>query len=503
MSGVKKANVETNLDKTMQLLRKALAESAKRTENTGNIGCESFNRLKDNVEGLAKNLVRELPEELKEFLHGEEAQWRSLLQRFDNTLAEGRAEAMAATQEGEKFQALKQKVKNKIIQLQNRGEDIMRRQRLEPQNFLSQQMQIVELRGKAKAAVAELVSASNLGGQELMLRQRSAMKYNEAQSLAQLAQQEYERLLNLGRDRQEKQRIAEENERNARMLNDDLASLRRRIEARNFAKFGKDAYTSFEKREIKAIDDLCNAGRFEEAIPRATALKAKLTRAVQVIEDAQLAWESAKKAAEKTLADANEELEKIDRAQLETFSGHPISEIGTLFEDLASAANSIAKEEFSSVSARVPDIMEKLRALAEKAAANQALHKQREEKMQALMQALYESKYEPPEYYLMDESNPLSDSVIVAATPNGVGNMHMKINLAGEVDFEVMNIPEGQESLCINAVREVQAKAKEAGVEFEMTDWGRAEKQGKEHIDIGARKGPTKVRTKDRQGQQS
>ena len=500
MSGVKNATVSNNLSKTMQLLREGLDECAKRTENTGSVGRKSFDDLKKQVEGLAKNLVRDLPKELKVFLRGEEAQWQSLLQRFDDALAKGRADAQAADQKGMEYDNLKTQATEKIANMRRQASVIEDRISSKSGYCDSEYKQARELRKKAEAALEELRSASNLGGKELTLRQHGAVKYHEAQNLAQLAQQEYDRLLNLGRDRQEKQRIAEENERTAKMLKDDIASLQHRIEAKNYAKFGKDAYTSAEKREIKAINDLCGSGKFEEAIPCATSLKARLARAVQVIEDAQLAWENAKTAAENLLADANEELKKIDRKLLETFAGQPTNEIETMYRALASASDAFVKEDFAAVSDNVPTIMEKLRDFAEKAAANQALHKQREEVLEALMQALYDSGYNPPEYYLKDERNLLSDCVIVAATPNGVGDIRMKITLAGEVDFEVMNVPVGQESICVNAVRTLQKNASQAGVEFNVTNWGRAENQGKEHIDITPKLTTQKTIERTKQG---
>ena len=48
------------------------------------------------------------------------------------------------------------------------------------------------------------------------------------------------------------------------------------------------------------------------------------------------------------------------------------------------------------------------------------------------------------------------------------------IGLDGHVKLEVENVADGNEGLCINALNDLTAKVQEEGIDFHVTDWGRA-----------------------------
>jgi hypothetical protein len=50
----------------------------------------------------------------------------------------------------------------------------------------------------------------------------------------------------------------------------------------------------------------------------------------------------------------------------------------------------------------------------------------------------------------------------------------MQIDLQGQVRWEMANVPEGQEGICLATLKDVYSKAGEAGVDFAITDLGRA-----------------------------
>ena len=101
--------------------------------------------------------------------------------------------------------------------------------------------------------------------------------------------------------------------------------------------------------------------------------------------------------------------------------------------------------------------------------------------------------------YQEENAGELDILYIKANAPNHVADFEMKVDLSGKVDFVVENVPEGQESLCIDAIRKMQEKLGPE-VKFEVTGWGRAEKQGKEHLGIPQPPKKTQVQ-KTKQGQ--
>ena len=100
------------------------------------------------------------------------------------------------------------------------------------------------------------------------------------------------------------------------------------------------------------------------------------------------------------------------------------------------------------------------------------------------MQAFFDANYDTPSYYMQDEADELSDLCVVAAAPGGVGDMRMQITLSGETRFEVGNIPEGSEQLCIDQIRDLQKRLAASDVRFDVTDWGRASNANKIHLDV-------------------
>lgn len=499
MSGVKGATVRNNLNKVVQTVNAGLAECVRLASEAGAIGSSECARSRASAKHAHDGIKRSLPSDLKEFLRGETVLWENLVRRHDESFSVANGLVESADGKEREFQSHKQAGERQLDQIGAAVRRIQNALRGKDWYCDEENAEAQALRRQAGQVLSEMRRHVGLGRQAQELRRQSVARFSESESLALDAEREFQRLVNLANERQQQQRIKEENERKARNLETDIVSLRRTIESKNYAKFGPDSYTRDARHEVEEVLRLIGNGAYEKAIPRAEALKGTLAGAASKIDAAQRAWETEKLAAERALADAREESAKFNPEELIAFSGASADEIRGHFNGIEAAARDVSSEHFAEAGAKIAAAIGKLREVAERASENRRLSEQREEMAQAIMQALYDAHYDTPSYYMQDESDQLSDLCVVAAAPGGVGDMRMRIGISGETKFEVGNIPEGSEQLCIDQIRGLQKRLAESDVRFDMTDWGRAENQNKVHLDV-RQKQTTVAQTVQRQG---
>ena len=499
MSGVKSATVRNNLNKVVRTVNAGIAECERAATAAGAIGQAECVRRAKSAKRVHDGVKRELPADLVEFLKGETKQWKDLLRRHDESFSAATGLVNSAEGKEREFRSHKQAGERQLDQIGAAVRRIQNALRGKDWYCDAENDEAQALRRQAGQVLSEMRRHVGLGRQAQELRRQSVARFSESESLALDAEREFQRLVNLANERRKQQRIKEANERKAKNLESDLVSLRSRIESKDYAKFGANVYTRAVRHEAEDVLRLIGNGAYESAIPRAEALKATLEAAASQIDAAQRAWETEKLAAERTLADAREESGKINRDDLLAFSGVPANEVNGCFSDIDSATRELAAEHFTDARSRATAAIAKLREIAERAAENRRLSQQREEMAQAIMQAFYDANYDTPSYYMQDEADELSDLCVVAAAPEGIGDMRMRIGLSGEIKFEVGNIPEGAEQLCIDQIRDLQKRLAESDVRFDVTDWGRAENQNKVHLDV-RQKQTTVTQTIQRQG---
>lgn len=499
MSGVKGATVRNNLNKVVQTVNAGLAECVRLASEAGAIGSSECARSRASAKHAHDGVKRSLPSDLKEFLRGETVQWENLVRRHDESFSAANGLVESADGQEREFQSHKQAGERQLDQIGAAVRRIQNALRGKDWYCDAENAEAQALRRQAGQVLSEMRRHVGLGRQAQELRRQSVARFSESESLALDAEREFQRLVNLANERQQQQRIKEENERKARNLESDIVSLRRTIESKNYAKFGSDSYTRDVRHEVEEVLRLIGNGAYEKAIPRAEALKGTLGTAASKIDAAQRVWEIEKLAAERALADAREESAKFNLEELIAFSGTSADEVRGHFSGIEAAARDVSSEHFAEAGEKIAAAIGKLREVAERAAENRRLSAQREEMAQAIMQALYDAKYDTPSYYMQDEADELSDLCVVAAAPGGVGDMRMRIGISGETKFEVGNIPEGSEQLCIDQIRSLQKRLAESDVRFDMTDWGRAENQNKVHLDV-RQKQTTVAQTVQRQG---
>lgn len=473
MSGVKRATVTRSLSKTLGNIQKELNECAKRAEEVGNTGKKTLDAKRRETETIKPH--RDLPADLQEYLKGETKQWKNFLKRFDDSIREAGELYGDSADKLQAYVSKKKESDTKIVNILAEADSI--RQSLKGKDWYcdEENKRANRLKSDAEKVVSGMRSDSRLCTEALNLSQKCFAKYTEAENLAELAQMEYDRLIHLANDRKEKERIKEENERKAKLMADDLQSLRNRIEAKDYRKFSGGTYSSKEQKLLDSFAALVAGGKYEQALKEADDLKARLTNAAEAIENGQIAWETAKAAAEKTLADAKEEIGRFNRDEIAMYSGMNAEGIQAAFDDVNSAESAIRAEDFAGAESAVANGMEKIRSIVETTLKNKEAAENRLEIARCIMQALDDANYDEPQAYLDDENDELSELHIVASAPGNVADMEMQVSLEGKVSFEVKNIPDGQEQLCKGAVKNLQEKLENDGVIFDVTDWGRAE----------------------------
>lgn len=94
----------------------------------------------------------------------------------------------------------------------------------------------------------------------------------------------------------------------------------------------------------------------------------------------------------------------------------------------------------------------------------------------AVMQALCDRHYNMPRFGEMKEGDPTSGIRIRADVPSadGCGNIRIDLHADGRADFEVENVPTGEEEVCRTIIGGLAEAVATEGLELEVTDWGRA-----------------------------
>lgn len=503
MSGIKSAEVRHGLKRTAEFVREQVDAYNRSAESLKNVGRSDFQRKADDAKSSHDGLSRSFPSDLTRYLEGEMGRWKTLVRNHDEAYAAAQEAVRTVSAKEEDLRARRNECERMLADL-NAG--IMRVQRSLRNKDANnhgwycdrEEAQSQQLRASAKSILNDMRCSMRLAETVQSLRRTAFTRYTEAVTRACEAQREYDRLVALGDGRKEQERIQEERKRRALNLKDDLQSLRESVESLDYAKFGSRIYDTSVREEFRSVIATINEGRYGTAIDAATALREKLQRAVEEIGAAQRRWEEAKFSAEKMLSDAREEIGALDRGKLETYSGESVSKIEANFGALALAEQDIRAENFKDAEKRIADAVDGLRGTTAKADENERLFVRREELAESIMQALYDSNYDTPNYYLQNESDELSDLCVVASAPGGVGDMKMRIGLDGKVALEVANVAEGHENVCIERIRSMQERmAATDDIRFDMTDWGRAANQNKVHLDVGRQQ--TTERTLQRQ----
>ncbi|MEZ6122333.1 MAG: hypothetical protein R3C49_04035 [Planctomycetaceae bacterium] len=333
------------------------------------------------------------------------------------------------------------------------------------------------VRQRAEAALATEKAAGQQLLQMLELQKQARNHFDKATRLGAEFQKQRQQVSELAEQRREAARIAEEQQRRAVECIDELRLLEGQLDELNHEKF-RPGEAAAIRQQLAPVRAAFEQENFEQVIADGQAPLAALRDFMADVSECQAKWDEERQAAINEQEAVETEVQGIDRDQLVQWCGDS-SAVENAWEQLNRARRHFDQEDFVAARRELEEGMGRIRRLAEEAGQNRVRFQQREEIADAIMQALFDQKYDNPEFYFAEQKsngddNQLGDLVIFARAPGDKGDMRMQVDLDGHVNLEVQNIPEGEEGLCrqmINGLQEGLA----GEVDFQMRDWGRAE----------------------------
>lgn len=209
------------------------------------------------------------------------------------------------------------------------------------------------------------------------------------------------------------------------------------------------------------------------------------------------AFEEAETNVKDHLKAARDEFATIDKAELKKWSGKA-NEVDKNYNELEKASVDIDEASkngnkpsvFASPDSKISSAVNALRDLIELANQNKHKFQERDDIRKAIIKALKQQNYDKPVAYYnekLPDGSPaeLSDMTIYAQNPAGTGDMRLKIDLEGKIGLEVFRHDEnGNEEevtnqdaqSCHNSVNRLGEALKDFGFDFNVTNWGKAEK---------------------------
>ena len=146
-------------------------------------------------------------------------------------------------------------------------------------------------------------------------------------------------------------------------------------------------------------------------------------------------------------------------------------------QTLKSAENKLQAEQFEASQALSAKASKQYRDLYGQAVNNKKQFDNRQVIVGAIIDALKDLQYDAPDVKFVpvdDVANKRLGNISIFAKSKGkTGDMRLVIDLSGEVNLEVADIPEGEESACHNAITNLQSRVADIA-DFQITDWGRA-----------------------------
>lgn len=286
--------------------------------------------------------------------------------------------------------------------------------------------------------------------------------------------QESERLKN------EAENVHDEASRQTDTLKKNIEDLERKITNSNHYLYREDSQAqeyvreaeNIEKDERRAADLL---RRSSEQLQQAkTAFEQSVIIAEQK-EEAQRRFEMERTAAANALQAVKNEAASFDEIFLGEWGGSAQLDEAHLI--LRSAEDKLQEELFEASQELSSQASKLFRDLYDQAGDNKKRFDSRELVVDAIIDALDDLQYDTPDdnYEPVDgiENTKLGNITIFAKSKGVTGDMRLAIDLNGNVDLEVANIPEGKEAECHNAITNLQSMVADVA-DLHIDDWGRA-----------------------------
>jgi len=478
MSGPKEADVQLQVNKAIEVIERQVRESGATRDLYSNLGVsEAIASQK------AAHFAVEIPSwspEAKMHAGGEMQSAQNVTEEVVSAIRDGDKHLLAAESLKHLADQSHQESQNKLNQANQLIQDAIGGLSGVVGNWVGYDAEFKlakKARNLAKEALADEREANRLLRSASDKYREARNAFDRAASGGARAASEFRRVEELARQRVETARIAEENKRKATDANKEGESLCARIGALKHDKFAPGEFST-AKRSFDCMALEFQKNNYDGVNRLSGNCMATLRALAEKVSKAQSEWEAAKKAAENDLDTVGKELAALDKAFLAKWSG--LGEgVNSIFDKFDQARRRLAAEDFQGAQGFLAEGVAAARTEFEKATTNRRKFDQREMISEAIMNALHEQGYDAPSFYFNEKDgkgndNELSNLTIFAKSPGKLGDMRMQINLDGHVDLALEEVPEGQESECVNILDGLRDRLT-GEVDFQMTNWGRAE----------------------------
>ena len=474
MSGVKKATVQRKLKQAMDVLETQIDTLRQTEEERAAIGQRQYVSDLKTVENVSANLPVEIPADIAKFIRNEIAQLAQHRDGISAQMREVRKNAAAFTHQSELAVSDLQHAKQQIGNLKKECQELERRIRNRFDYVDAENSQAADLRSRANRLKSLCGSAKEKRNQASAQMLHTHTLILAVKGKCECYKQEYERIIGLGRNRLRAHEIAEEKRRNATLIRDELESLSASISAENPRKFLPAFSFGISESILKAYE----AKQFDSVISAGQNVIDSMKKALAEVQKNRQIWMEAKAEAELAVKNCLAELAVIDRQLVSDFSGLSAEKINAVFAAAEQLEELLLQEDFAAATENSGFILEALRKFANTAEENRQRYEERKMIANVLMQTLCEANYAQPDFCFNVNTDGQEDKLgilyIFAKSPGSLADVKMQIDLQGQVRWEMANVPEGQEGICLATLKDVYSKAGEAGVDFAITDLGRA-----------------------------
>ncbi len=495
MSGMKEGHIEAAMNRLGEFLdryQKISAESSQRLNNINN-DSEAQKAKRDALNAIA---ALQNPSQTAMEFAGDEIK----------ELNEQRAALNAALNEAESLNNQAADLERQAAEIRNNNENEKNKllKRIDEINARAQHK--INTTSWVNLALDQEVHETNAVREKvtnLTARERKAVKFlEEAADLKRQALGKYKTVARNGNSAEENLKAIEVIAQNKQKTQDESKAYKEEIDQRMSALSNID-YERFAPGAINQINNQVNA--FNKAFAgkdyttctnTGRAVADAIKDFVKNVTELKNKFEEAETNTKDHLQAAMNEFNAVDKAELKRWSGKA-TEVEKNYSDLVKASDEIneaAKKGnkpsvFAAPDSKVSAAVSALRDLIELANKNKHKFQERDAIRKAIVKALKQQNYDKPVAYYnekLPDGSPaeLSEMVIYAQNPAATGDMRLRIDLEGKIGLEVFrHDKDGNEEevtkqdahSCHNSVKKLGENLREAGFNFEITNWGKAE----------------------------
>ena len=505
MSGPKKADVRLKLNNLVKCMNQQQETAAKNAQIYEQMGLAETESSRNNSQSLGNSTSELASSDVRKYASKEAEQITAVASEIQAHINQGeraysnserlRSEAQQLKQQSTDFIERAVKLANKATIKVDKASDEMEYHGLYKSDAIAERGN--ELVNEALECEKQMAVKLRESADQLKTARNS---FDNACAKGRHVESETRRIVSFASQQRQASEIAESQLRESTAMSQEVGSLVSRLSELNHAKFASGEYDKL-KNHVSQVQNYFKASDHASVIKSASSCLPALRNLVESVSQLEGAWESARNDATNDLESVKNELYVFDRKFLSEMTTDT-SAINKAYDGLKIAQQKFEAEDFQGCCDLIAKSLKSLRDLNTQALVNKHKNDQRQIIADAIMNALYDQKYDAPQFYYSEQNKDgidieLSDLTIFAKSPGKAGDVRMNINLDGKVKLEIENIAEGEEVRCVSIINELQQQLAD-DIDFDMTDWGRGASANSGEIVTPKFSEVTQEKTKDR-----